>query len=168
MRSSRSPRASSTQWNLWTPFAEVLPGGTVTVESFIQKVALTSIGMPVCQGVVLYKTGSHHFIDPHKSVARAVIKQAFPEVNVGVAPLDKEQLEDLLAHKMAHPIKTNVMVGYATDVAMPARLKAANLASAAVRLPAKSDGEAFLAAGIRTQLIGSGPGALAPGMYVPR
>lgn len=117
--------------------------GTVWAD-YIASTGRAAIGMPVATGVVLVKTRSHHFVEPHKGVAQAIIRQVFGPNFVGTLHLSREDFEDVVCHKASHPFKTEVLTQWARDKTVKARLVAANLASAAVRVPAKTDPEAMM------------------------
>lgn len=132
------------------PTADAVFGGKM-MEEWLGLVARAALGMPVCQGVVLYKTLSHHFVDPYKPVARAVLSEVFGRGSGagGIAELTRDEFEDIICHKACHPILNSIMIGAALDEDTVARMRAVGLASAVVRVPAKSDVESLLSAAVR-------------------
>lgn len=119
------------------------------IGSFVGHVAKAAIGMPVAQGVVLVKTLVHHYVEPHKRVAEAILSQVFGDRTRSAPDFPEDKFLDVVCHKLAHPIVTAKMVAWAKDENMRAKMAAVNLASAAVRCPAKTDPEAFASALVR-------------------
>jgi hypothetical protein len=98
------------------------------------------IGIPALQGFSLVRFG-HHFLSnageaPMKPWL-ALIKQVRATVGDAVHVwMDYEWFRDVAFHKSCHPILPAMKQAWAKDPDTKARLNAANLGSAAVRLPA--------------------------------
>lgn len=109
--------------------------------------------VPAVTGVVLVKTDNqHHFTDPHKNIFRAVMRQILGSLDDIPFGLSKEDFEDIVAHKAAHPINTGSLVGFARNDGTRVRLMAAGIASAAVRIPAQYPPESAMSA-VRSLLV---------------
>jgi len=98
------------------------------------------IGVPALQGLSLVKYG-HHYLsnagEAPKKPWQAMIKQVRAAVTPDVVTyMDYEWFGDVAFHKSCHPILPAVKQGLAKSPAVKDRLVAANLGSAAVRLPA--------------------------------
>lgn len=97
-----------------------------------------SVAVPPLQGLSLTETG-HHFIPPTRRYFLSTLKQvttsAPPEVSAWIAAMGPS-FEDALFHKATHPIAVALKTGLAQAVGTKAKLIAANLGAAAVRIPA--------------------------------
>lgn len=118
-------------------------------EDYITKAGLAAVGTAVTTGVIVYMTKGHHYVEPHKGISDAVVKQVLGKNMDNFGTLDVDTIKDVLCHKMSHPVANTVLTGMALDVNMVARMSALNLASSVVRVPARSDaerrGDSFLA-----------------------
>lgn len=95
----------------------------------------------VTTGVIVYNTKGHHYVEPHKPISNAVVKQVLGKNMTGLFGLDTDVITDVMCHKMAHPVTNAVLTSLAVDDTIKARMSALNLASAVVRVPARSDAE---------------------------
>lgn len=109
-----------------------------------------AIGLHVTTGVVVHATKGHHYVEPHKETSNAVLRQVFGADFQALQPLAPETVKDVMCHKLAHTVRSEVLVAFALDPDMPARLATFNLASAAVRLPARTDAERRISSFIAT------------------
>lgn len=92
---------------------------------------------PITAGVTLVITQTHHFVDPHKQVARAVSGQVLGADVGTIAGLMKDTFEDAMFHKAAHPIKSSRLMGAARKAENKIKFARMGLASAVVRVPAQ-------------------------------
>jgi len=100
-----------------------------------------AMGVTPIAGVVLRETG-HHIINPKKSQFMGVVKQLTNEAT----PVFREawnvtqvDMLPLVLHDAVHPISMDLLRGLAIDITLKARLEAAGLGSAAIRVPYKED-----------------------------
>lgn len=119
---------------------------TDEVTEALTKAMKIGAATPVTQGVVLVQTGQHHFVESHYSVFRAVVKQVYGQANVTVLALDQTEYEDVMGHKVSHPIKSELMMTWARSEAVKIRFIAAAFESPVVRVPAKTDSESAMSA----------------------
>lgn len=131
-------------------------------DEVVYRLVRVGMGMLPCTGVVLVKTDNeHHFVDPHKSVHRAVLTQVMGRNYATPFNLDKATFEDVVCHKAAHCVATAVAVGIARRAETRVRLLASNLGSAGVRVPALYNSESAASAMMRVAQIARSLGEIA-------
>lgn len=131
-------------------------------DDVIAKLMRIGLGMLPCTGVVLVKTDfQHHFVDPHKVVHRTVLNQVLGRPHTPPFNLDVETFEDVVCHKAAHCVVSSVAAAIARNPNTRVRLMAAQLGSAAVRVPALYGPEAAAGAMLKVARMASSLGAIA-------
>jgi len=134
----------------------------VLTEDLMYSLARLGMGMLPCTGVVLVKTDNqHHYVEPHKTVHKAVLNQVLGRNYVVPLGMERELFEDLACHKAAHCILTSVAVAIARNHDTKVRLDAAKLGSAAVRIPALYGYEAAAGAILKVAKVAQAVGATA-------
>lgn len=113
------------------------------VRANVYKLAISSV---ITCGVTLVFTQIHHFVDPHKQVARAVVGQVLGRDVKSLPGIAQEKFEDAIFHKAPHPIKAERSMGAARNSANKVKFAKMGLASAVVRVPAEFPPERAISA----------------------
>lgn len=105
---------------------------------YLPKLALLAIGTPVTNGVTLVMTNTHHFVEPHKGVQRAMTQQQFGSATGWPAEcgMSVDEIEDVVYHKAFHPVAANRLCMLARSTDVKVHLKAMGLSGSVVRVPA--------------------------------
>lgn len=115
-----------------------------------------SICTPLTAGVTLVFTTVHHFVDPHKQVARAIVGQVLGSDVSTIRALPQDVFEDALFHKTPHPIKAARLMGAARTADFRPKFARMGLGAAVVRVPAEFPPERAVSAmsNVVTQVAG--------------